>query len=107
MSSDLRQHLESELHSLRHRQARVGAHLRNADRELSDDFADRVSETENDEVLEALDDSGRQRLRALEAALQRMDEGSFGVCATCGDTIDPRRLTALPEATTCVRCAGR
>ena len=107
MSSDLRQHLEAELHALRDRHARVAAHLRNADRDLPVDFADRATETENDAVLEVLDEAGRARIQSLEDALARMDRGALGVCVVCGGEIDPRRRVALPEATTCTRCGGR
>ena len=36
--------------------------------------------------------------------MDRLDDGSYGTCAGCGEEIAPRRLQAIPEATTCVRC---
>ena len=48
----------------------------------------------------------RQReLRRVEAALQRIDEGTYGECVRCGDLIDPRRLEADPATPICHACA--
>lgn len=57
------------------------------------DVVDRIGEREVDE------------LRAIIAALQRIQDGSWGRCATCGEPIAPERLRALPEAQLCVSCA--
>ena len=46
-------------------------------------------------------------LRRIAAALQRMEEGEFGYCLTCGDSIAPARLTADPAATQCIDCARK
>ena|SRR5215469_12362735 len=43
-------------------------------------------------------------LRMVEAALARISNGSFGVCASCGDDISTRRLEALPWTQYCLRC---
>jgi len=40
----------------------------------------------------------------VDAALRRMDNHTYGTCAVCGEEIAPKRLHAIPEATTCVRC---
>lgn len=45
-----------------------------------------------------------QRLQRLSAALARVDDGTYGVCAECGDTIHPGRLKAVPDADACVPC---
>jgi DnaK suppressor protein len=49
---------------------------------------------------------GRERyfLDKIERALQRIDEGTFGVCEVCGDEIGMARLMARPETTLCIRC---
>ncbi|MDF1752821.1 MAG: TraR/DksA C4-type zinc finger protein [Verrucomicrobiales bacterium] len=46
-----------------------------------------------------------QRLAALEAALERMDEGEFGNCEICHQGIAWARLEVQPEALRCSRCA--
>jgi DnaK suppressor protein len=48
-----------------------------------------------------------ERARRLRVALSRISEGEYGVCAECGAAIPPRRLLALPDATTCVACQTR
>ncbi len=45
-----------------------------------------------------------QTLRAIEQALQRLEEGSFGVCAECDRQIHPKRLQAVPWAALCLSC---
>lgn len=47
----------------------------------------------------------RAELAEIDAASGRLDDGTYGRCATCGDEIAPARLHALPAATTCIRCA--
>jgi len=45
-----------------------------------------------------------QTLRAIEQALQRLEEGSFGACAECDRQIPPKRLHAVPWAALCLSC---
>jgi DnaK suppressor protein len=45
-----------------------------------------------------------QTLRAIEEALRRLEEGSFGVCAECDRQIHPKRLQAVPWAALCLSC---
>lgn len=49
-------------------------------------------------------DRESRRLRDVEAALDRMDRGKFGLCADCEDPIPAKRLAAIPWASRCVRC---
>ncbi|MEV0702575.1 TraR/DksA C4-type zinc finger protein [Saccharopolyspora sp. NPDC050389] len=49
----------------------------------------------------------RHELDELERAAARLDKGTYGVCARCGNPIAPERLEALPAATTCIACASR
>lgn len=44
------------------------------------------------------------RRRQLQSAIDRIAKGTFGICVTCGEDIDERRLTAQPHAACCVRC---
>jgi DnaK suppressor protein len=48
-----------------------------------------------------------QEIREIEAALQRISEGSYGECAECGLDIDYGRLQAFPAATRCLACQGQ
>jgi DnaK suppressor protein len=46
-----------------------------------------------------------QRVGQLEVALERLDEGDYGICESCEQTINPERLEALPGTTLCIACA--
>ncbi|WP_051549214.1 TraR/DksA family transcriptional regulator [Nocardioides sp. URHA0032] len=53
----------------------------------------------------ALVRQAEEHLAAVEAALARVDAGTYGVCAVCGREIPAERLEARPTAATCVACA--
>ena len=55
----------------------------------------------------ALERNLRGLLQQVEQALQRMDEGSYGVCEECGGPIGLERLEAVPWANLCVNCRSR
>ena len=52
----------------------------------------------------ALRDRNEQQLGAIEAALERLDDGTYGSCARCGRPIAAERLDALPWAAHCIDC---
>ena len=58
------------------------------------------------EVLNALVEEGQQELGEINAALQRVDDGSYGLCASCAKPINPERLDARPYALECIKCAS-
>jgi DnaK suppressor protein len=49
-------------------------------------------------------EEARRQLARTTAALHRLDEGTFGLCASCGTAIDPERLLAVPHTPWCVAC---
>jgi RNA polymerase-binding protein DksA len=53
----------------------------------------------------ALRDRAIAQLKLTEAALARLDAGTFGACTRCGKRIAPDRLVALPWAEQCIECA--
>jgi RNA polymerase-binding protein DksA len=55
----------------------------------------------------ALAGQARRHLAEIDAALGRLDDGSYGTCAVCGSRIGSERLAARPAATTCISCASR
>lgn len=87
------------------RHAKVNERLRRA-AGLPDDWEERAVQLEDDEVLEGLDAEAREELASIRAALRRLDEGTYGTCARCGNAIGDARLRALPFAITCVSCAA-
>lgn len=52
----------------------------------------------------ALRDRARAQLEQIEAALARIDDGTYGRCERCGADIAPDRLEALPWAALCIDC---
>jgi DnaK suppressor protein len=48
----------------------------------------------------------RHHLTEIDAALERLEAGSYGACERCGSAIGDARLEALPAARTCIRCAS-
>jgi DnaK suppressor protein len=52
----------------------------------------------------ALHDKAVKELELVEAALGRLDDGTFGTCLRCGNDIAPARLEALPWAAYCIAC---
>lgn len=70
------------------------------------DWADRATERQGDEVLQALGLSDQAELRRIDAALARIEDGSYGICVKCGEDIAPARLQALPDTPLCARCAA-
>jgi DnaK suppressor protein len=56
---------------------------------------------------EALEETVEHVLSQIDSALQRISDGIYGVCESCGESISAERLAALPYAVRCVACAER
>lgn len=54
----------------------------------------------------ALVRQAQDHLEQVDAALARLDDGTYGLCAVCGCPIPAERLEVRPSAATCVACAG-
>jgi DnaK suppressor protein len=52
----------------------------------------------------AIAEAARWALHEIEAALHRMDDGGYGICATCGEVIGLQRLEVLPHTRFCPAC---
>jgi len=72
---------------------------------LSADWEEQATQTEGDEVLAALENTALSEVTQIRSALQRIDNGTYGKCETCSETIDGKRMAALPYATQCIECA--
>ena len=70
------------------------------------DSEERATERENDEVLEGLGLQGQMELKAIDAALKRVADGTYGTCVRCGNPISAERLEAVPHAALCRDCMG-
>ena len=98
----LKAELEGRLAEL---QARLSSIKRDATQSHSGDSAEQAQERENDEVVDAIGNETAQSIRVIQAALARIEDGTYGECAGCGEDIGQARLEAVPEATRCVNCA--
>ncbi|MFA5889440.1 MAG: TraR/DksA C4-type zinc finger protein [Actinomycetota bacterium] len=67
-------------------------------------FADSAQSTAERGKVLALVERLREQLAEVGHALHRMDEGGYGTCIRCGQTIGAERLEALPYSTLCVSC---
>ena len=67
-----------------------------------DHIADSASETYMRELDEGLEENAGHLLVEIEAALERIDDGTYGTCASCGKPIAAERLEAVPYATLCI-----
>jgi DnaK suppressor protein len=73
---------------------------------LSADAGERAQETENDEVLQRLEQGTTDLIGQYQHAIERIDQGRYGICEDCELPIETERLEALPQATRCKECAG-
>jgi DnaK suppressor protein len=71
------------------------------------DEADAATQSAERELLFELSDSERQNLDAIEAALRKIGQGSFGICESCTKQIAKPRLKAMPQARYCIQCQAR
>lgn len=72
--------------------------------EQTDDLVDRANNSYNRELMFSLSDAERETLLKVEDALKRLDEGTYGTCASCGKLIGKPRLEAVPWARYCIKC---
>lgn len=69
------------------------------------DSADRSVQEHQMDLQGQLMEMKSDRLEQINAALQRIERGDYGICTRCGKEISPKRLEAMPEALTCIDCA--
>jgi DnaK suppressor protein len=68
------------------------------------DEVDQIQATASRDVGLATREMLLERVNRLSAALERLDDGEYGVCVECAEAIAPARLDAVPEVQTCVSC---
>lgn len=103
-----RQQLESEIANLDSSGIR-------ADTFGADDMTDIVDQHPADAATElfereknmTLKRTLQESLQSVNEALHKMDDGTYGTCAECGQPIPENRLRALPEATHCISCQSK
>jgi len=67
-------------------------------------LADAATATLDRGIDSTLEENSEHVLAAIDQALRRIDEGSFGTCERCGKPISEARLEAMPYATKCIDC---
>ena len=67
-------------------------------------LADTASATLGREIDYTLGDNAEQVISEIDAALGRIEDGTYGVCASCGREIPRERLEANPRASLCIDC---
>ena len=70
------------------------------------DWEEAATETEDDQMLQTLSQREQAEVARIDAALSRIEEGSWGTCVKCGEPIAEKRLELLPETPHCARCAA-
>jgi DnaK suppressor protein len=71
------------------------------------DMADQASGNNEVHIQLKLKQTDAKILQAIEEALTRIEEGTFGVCRDCGEPISAARLTAIPWTRVCVSCKAK
>ncbi|PWU24622.1 MAG: hypothetical protein C5B48_05445 [Candidatus Rokuibacteriota bacterium] len=71
---------------------------------LDNHLAETATATLDREIDYTLEENATHVLAAIDAAIQRIDGGIYGVCTRCGQPIAPERLHARPWASLCIAC---
>jgi RNA polymerase-binding protein DksA len=103
MYEDIAKALQLRLAELTGHIAEIDQELRSA---LPADWEEQATQLEGQDALEGIEKQKLKEIQQIRAALQRIADGRYGICAKCGEDIDPKRLNALPTAILCVSCAG-
>ena len=71
------------------------------------EFEETAQKEKMSQGLEQLSEQELREVRAIDAALDKMDEGTYGICESCGKPISVERLKAIPWTEVCSRCAAQ
>ena len=102
--SELEHDIEQLRNELRHAQSDLVDLMRDSGDGAGDDQADAGAKTYEREQEISLANNAREMLLQTEHALERLDDGSYGICESCGNPIGKLRLQAAPRATLCMPC---
>jgi len=96
--------LEERQRELRQNVSRTAQDGREADLESAQDIADRAANSYTKEFLFSQSNSERQILLMVDGALERIREGTFGECISCGTEIKQKRVGAVRGTRHCIEC---
>jgi DnaK suppressor protein len=74
---------------------------------MPNSMAELGSDNFDQEFTLSLMASENNALDQIETAIERIEDGDYGLCSKCGDKIPKSRLNAIPYAAQCVRCASQ
>lgn len=74
---------------------------------LSADFEEQAGDLEGQDSLEAVEAAARREVKSIQFALSRIEKGTYGICADCGNEIPQNRLEAVPTALRCMPCESK
>jgi DnaK suppressor protein len=77
---------------------------READEEGTQDIADKAANAYTKEFLFHQSDDNRRMLQLVNEALDRLKGGSYGLCVSCHEEVQAKRLEAVPWARHCIEC---
>lgn len=102
--------LDALIERLKARQSELQDRLNKVEASLrkthAKDWEEQAIERENEEVIEALEESIRTELGRINIALTRVEKDEYGICTICEEPIPVGRLEALPYTDRCVTCAS-
>ena len=102
-AAEARPRLEAQLAELEGRLSRI-------ERDLAEtpdpDSSERAVQMEDDEALEGQAVVISNEIASVRRALERIDDGSYGECVKCGNSIAQGRLEARPKTALCIECAN-
>lgn len=101
----VRNQLLAMLEDLDERLGKITEDVRHIDESPAKDFAEQATEMENNEVIDSLGNLTREERAEVQQAIARIDRGEYGFCMVCGEPIKQERLSALPFANKCIKCA--
>lgn len=101
--SEVKSLLETRLAKLIARMDQIGTAIKER---KEPDFDEQAWELAADEVLERLNVEHAAEARLVSTALDRIENGTYGICILCDDPIPIARLKAIPHTATCVDCAS-
>ncbi|WP_379544796.1 MULTISPECIES: TraR/DksA family transcriptional regulator [Psychrobacter] len=84
---------------------KIEDHIQNPQDDLNEHWEDQAISYRQNDMRKNLMSEARQSLIYVENALSRIENGTYGECEVCGESIEEQRLEALPYATLCMEHA--
>ena len=103
---EAREALLRKRHRLVDLRGEVQSEERGLRQERSADWVDLASDQGAAQLLDDLTERELGEIAEIDAALARIERGTYGVCLACGSPVEPGRLKAIPEVRLCLGCSS-